>query len=88
MFEYCLLFQRKKVLASHDQITRALKENDPKDKYFSCEALPGGIFGQVRIDPQDLSLTLAKNTPFWVNWTDYKPSKAEETTCEVEKIGI
>lgn len=65
------------IAASSDQISRKLKESDPREEFVRCEALPGGIFDKVRYDPEDLSLSLLKHTPFWIDWKSYKPVKAE-----------
>lgn len=80
------LQSKKKVIASSDQISRKLKENDPREKYVKCEALPGGIFQKVKTDPKDLSLTLLKHTPFWMDWQNYKPVRAEGIS-EIRPIG-
>lgn len=81
------LQSKKKVIAtSADQISRKLKENDPREKFVKCEALPGGIFQKVKTDPKDLSLTLLKDTQFWMDWQNYKPVKAEGIS-EIRPIG-
>lgn len=69
---------KKKVIAKiSDQIVRKLKGKDPREEFLRCDPLPGGIFDKVRSDPEDLSLSLLKHTPFWVDWQSYKPVKAE-----------
>lgn len=80
------LQSKKKVIATSDQISRKLKENDPREKFVKCEALPGGIFQKVKTDPKDLSLTLLKHTPFWMDWQNYKPVRAEGIS-EIRPIG-
>lgn len=80
------LQSKKKVIATSDQISRKLKENDPREKFVNCEALPGGIFQKVKFDPKDLSLTLLKHTPFWMDWQNYKPVRAEGIS-EIRPIG-
>lgn len=68
---------RNKFIASSETLNRKMKTKDPRDKYMRLEALPGAILSAARRDAKDLSLTLERSTPFWPNWENYKPLKAE-----------
>ncbi|XP_054267753.1 condensin complex subunit 2-like [Macrosteles quadrilineatus] len=78
---------KKNVLASAESLRRTLKSNDPKDKFIKFDGLPGAMMKSVKIDPQDLSFTMLKNTPFWPKLENYKPITVNETVsiphCEI-----
>lgn len=69
--------RKNKLIASSESLTRQMKARDPKDKYLRFEPLPGAILSGARRDASDLSLSLERYTPFWPNWDNYKPLKAE-----------
>lgn len=69
--------RKSKIIASSETLKKQMTARDPKDKYLRFEALPGAIMSGARRDTTDLSLSLERYTPFWPNWDNYKPLKAE-----------
>lgn len=54
--------------------------------FVKLEALPGDILTKSKYCAEDLSLTLEKHKPFWMDWQNYKPTEPEGVN-EILEIG-